>query len=159
MLTDQEFEALLADTTKQVASDIAWSNDHLHFGARQFRVVVLSESEWPLLVKGWWNPKSGRLSYSLIHDRRERIIGLDLGDGLIHHNPDCNRRRRRTSCACPRGTHKQHWTQAFGNRQAYSPADITGQWHEPRLVWQQFCAEVNIRHLGTLEAPKGEANA
>ena len=159
MLTDQEFEALLADPTKRIERDISWRNDRLHRGAREFRATVRSESGQSLLVKGWWSPVSSRLSYSLVYDRRERIVGLDLGEELIHHNPGCNRRRRRTACACPRGTHKQRWTQDFGDRQAYSPADITGQWDEPLLVWQQFCAEINLSHLGTLEPPKDEDRA
>ena len=37
--------------------------------------------------------------------------------------------------------------------QAYRPADITAQWDDPVAVWAQFCAEVTIRHDGTLHPP------
>ncbi|MDE2967364.1 MAG: hypothetical protein OXS30_07775 [Chloroflexota bacterium] len=154
MLIDQDLAAILSDNTKTISQNIFWDKDEDHSGAQEFRVGVWSEADWPLQVYGWFNDQIGQLSYSLLHLRDGRIVGLDLGDRLIHHNPDCNRRRRRTTCACPRGTHKQVHSEQHQMRVAYVPADISASWDDPVSVWRQFCEEVRIEHLGTLAAPE-----
>lgn len=49
--------------------------------------------------------------------------------------------------------HKHRWTEAFGDKDAYEPDDITASWETPSVVWQQFCAEVHILHTGELRTP------
>ena len=154
MLTDQEFEALLSDGDKLIFGDIAWQLDRSHSPAQRFRCKVDSEADWPLMIEGWWNPDSEKLTYTLIHRQARRIIGLDLGEDLIHHNPTCERKRgKRTACECPRGTHKHRWTEQFKAEFAYVPLDITAPWHEPIAVWREFCLEVGLTHMGILQEP------
>ena len=76
MLSDQDLVAILSDATKRLDQHISWSDDEDHSGAREFRADVRSEADWPLHVYGWWNADTGQLSYSLIHRRDGRIIGL-----------------------------------------------------------------------------------
>ena len=33
------------------------------------------------------------------------------------------------------------------------PEDITAEWWEPVVVWEQFCAEANLTHPGTMIGP------
>lgn len=95
-----------------------------------------------------------KLSYALIHRQARRIVGLDLGEDLIHHNPDCERKRGRSlACACPRGTHKHRWSDDTKAEFAYVPSDITTQWDDPVAVWQEFCLEIGVTHSGTLKEP------
>ncbi len=157
MLTQQEFESLLADDTKRITGDIVWTSDEFHSAAQGFRAGVQSEADWPLFVEGWWNPHSGKLTFTLVHRRARRIVGLDLGD-LLHHNPSCPRKRgRRVACDCPHGTHKHRWTEEFKAEWAYKPGDITATWDQPLEVWEQFCAETKIIHWGILHNPEWQA--
>lgn len=154
MLTDQEFDTLMSDDNKVIFGDIAWQLDKSHHPAQEFRVEVDSEAGWPLFIEGWWNPGSEKLSYTLIHRQARRIIGLDLGENLVHHNPDCERKRgKRLACECPRGTHKHRWSEQFKSESAYVPSDITATWDDPLAVWQEFCVEVRLTHLGSLREP------
>ena len=143
MSTQQEFEAILADETKRVAGDILWSDDEDHSPAQEFYVQVLSETGWPVSVKGWCNPLSRKLSYTLRHAATGRIVGLDLGN-VAHRNP--NRELLE-------GTHKHRWKDRSKDKEAHAPEDITAQWDEPVAAWRQFCAEVRILHQGTLQPP------
>ena len=154
MLTNQEFEAILADQTKRIEGDIRWLNDEDKSGAVEFRVDIWSEADWPLRVKGWLNPQSGKLSYSVLHRGQGRIIGLDMGEGLVHHNPGCRRRRDRQSCECPRGTHKQYWTAEDQMLRAFVPGDISEPWERPVEVWREFCGEVRLVHVGRMWIPE-----
>ncbi len=144
MITQQEFEAILDDGTKRIEGDLRWRNDEDHSPAQEFRVQVFSEPGWPLTVIGWWNPRSGKLSYTMRHDAAGRILGLDLGRRVAHRNPSSERLY---------GTHKHRWTDRFRDKQAYIPDDITAEWDQPVEVWQQFCSEVRITHLGTMDYP------
>ena len=143
MITQQEFEAILSDDTKRVKGDLRWGGDEDHSPAQEFRVRVLSEPGWPLTVIGWWNPRSRKLSYVLRHDAAGRILGLDLGP-VVHRNPSSQRLD---------GTHKHRWANEFRDKQAYVPSDITAEWSQPVVVWEQFCSEVRIAHDGTMVAP------
>jgi hypothetical protein len=87
MITQQEFDAILADATKRIDGDIDWHEDADHSPAREFRVEVHSDAGWPLVLVGRFNPYAGTLSYGLIHRGAGRIYGLDLG--ADHHNPTC----------------------------------------------------------------------
>ena len=94
------------------------------------------------------------MSYTLIHRQARRIIGLDLGAYLVHHNPDCERKRgKRLACECPRGTHKHLWSERSKSESAYVPSDITAAWDDPLGVWREFCVEVRLTHLGILRKP------
>ncbi len=143
MITQQEFEAILDDGTKRIEDDIRWRGNKEHPPAQEFRVKVLSDPGWPLTAIAWWNPRSGKLSYTLRHDTAGRILGLDLGN-VTHRNPTSDRLR---------GTHKHRWTDQFRDKQAYIPDDITAEWDQPIEVWDQFCSEVGITHLGTMDSP------
>lgn len=91
---------------------------------------------------GRYNRFAGTLTYALIHRTVGRIYALDLD--ADHHNPTCQRVGEK---------HKHRWSEAFRDKEAYVPADITAAWDEPITVWQQFCAEANIRHIGIMHPP------
>lgn len=142
MLTQQDFEAILGDESKRIEGDISWRDDPEHSPAREFRVELRSDAGWPVFVVGRFNPCAGTLTYALIHRGTGRIYGLDLG--ADHHNPGCEYVGRR---------HKHRWTEAFRDKEAYVPHDITEPWDQPVRVWRQFCAEARITHTGTLFEP------
>ena len=141
-ITQQEFESILADTTKEIREDLVWRDDEDHSPALEFRAAVVSEVGYPLFVVGRYNSMTGTLSYALIHRAAGRIYALDLG--ADHHNPDCNRVGEK---------HKHRWTEGLRDKQAYVPEDITESWDRPAQVWGQFCAEAGIRHTGRLDRP------
>ena len=140
-LSQQEFDAIPSDDTKRIVGDIEWRDDEDHSPAREFRAEVASEAGYPLFVNGRCNPKAGTLSYTLVHRGVGRIYGLDLG--AEHHNPDRSRIGEK---------HKHRWTEAWRDKQAYVPKDITAPWIEPSAVWSQFCAESRIVHDGRMGA-------
>ena len=142
MITQQEFETILADTTKRIEGNLAWRDDEDHSPAQQFRAAVLSDDRHPLDILGRWNPKAEKLSFVLLYRGLGRIYGLDIGVG--HRNPT---RERIES------PHKHAWTDEFKDKRAYVPPDITAPWDEPVQVWLQFCAEARILHAGTLYHP------
>lgn len=142
MITQQEFDTILSDTTKRVDGDIHWREDADHSPAREFRVELRSDPGWPIIVVGRFNPYAGTLSYVLVHRGAGRIYGLDLG--ADHHNPTCQRVGEK---------HKHRWTEAFRDKEAYVPEDITAPWSEPLRVWKEFCREANIKHHGQMHPP------
>ena len=141
-ITQQEFEGILADDTKEIAQDVVWRDDEDHSPGREFRAAVASEAGYPLFVIGRYNAVVGTLTYALIHRAAGRIYALDLGTD--HHNPDCNRVGEK---------HKHRWTEGFRDKQAYVPEDITESWDRPVEVWGQFCAEARVRHTGRMDPP------
>ena len=145
-LSQAEFERLLADPTKRIVGDIVRADDPHHPPARRFRVRVDSGEDWPITVRGWWNPYSKKLTYLLIHATAGRIVGLDLGYDE-HTNRDG---------AVLQGTHKHRWSEESRDANAYSPLDITGEWHQPLDVWRQFCAETRILHRGAIAEPEAK---
>lgn len=142
MITQKEYDAILADATKRIDGHIDWCEDADHSPAREFRVELQSDAGWPLVVVGRFNPYAGTLSYVLIHRGAGRIYGLDLG--ADHHNPTCQRVGER---------HKHRWNEAFRDKEAYVPADITAEWNKPLDVWEQFCREAKIEHRGQMRPP------
>ena len=142
-ITQQEFEGILADDTKEITHDLIWRDDEDHSPAREFRAAVASEAGYPLFVVGRYNSVIGTLTYALIHRAAGRIYALDLG--ADHHNPDCNRVGEK---------HKHRWTDGFRDKQAYVPEDITESWDRPVEVWGQFCTEARIRHRGRMYPPE-----
>ncbi len=137
-----EFEAILMDRTKQISSDVEWTDDEDHSPARVFRVEVDSEQAYPLILVGRYNPAAGKLSFNLIHRVAGRIYGLDLG--ADHRNPDGTRVGDK---------HKHRWRIGFRDKEAYVPTDISDSWDKPVEVWKQFCREARITHAGHTSPP------
>ena len=138
-LSQSECEAIIADDSKLIMEDIEWTSDANSQGQR-FRAEI--ESEQPLFVNGWYNPFSGKLSYTIIHRSVGRIYGLDLG--AEHRNPDRQLVGEK---------HKNYWREGYRDKWAYVPEDITEPYSHPNAVWEQFCTESNIRHLGSMSPP------
>jgi hypothetical protein len=141
-ITQNEFEALIADPTKTIDGDLRWAEDEDHSPAFQFRAEIRSESGYPLFVNGRINPLAGTLSFTLIHRATGRIYGLDLG--ADHHNPTCSHVGEK---------HKHRWTDRFADKDAYVPGDITAPADDPLAVWREFCVEAKITHQGILHRP------
>lgn len=141
-ITQAEFDVLIADSSKRIEGDIRWGEDEDHSPAVCFRAEVLSGSGYPLFIAGRYSKLAETLSFSLIHRGTGRIYGLDLG--ADHHNPTCEHVGEK---------HKHRWTDAYRDKMAYVPADITEPPEKVVEVWRQFCAEANIMHHGTLAAP------
>ena len=140
-LSQQEYDSIINDTTKAIVNDIVWEGGR-NSPMREFRVDIDSEDGHPIFVKGWYNPRSGKLSYSIIHRQVGRIYGLDLG--ADHQNPDGEFVGEK---------HKNYWVPGSRDKWAYVPDDITEPWNRPAAVWSEFCAEGNIQHLGRLRDP------
>lgn len=139
-ITQNEFEALIADDTKRVEGDLHWTEDEDHSPALQFRAPVESDAGYPLFVNGRCNPLAGTVSFTLIHRSTGRVYGLDLG--ADHHNPTCRNVGEK---------HKHRWTDQYADKQAYVPDDITAPADDVVEVWRQFCEEAKIKHLGSLD--------
>lgn len=142
-MTNGEFEALLADTTKRIVGDVDWKEDDDHSPSLEFRAEIASDPGWPLFVRGSYNPLASALSYTLIHRGSGRIYALDLGKN--HHNPACD---------FVGDVHKHHWTEEYRDKAAYAPTDITAPVSNPVEVWRQFCVEACIEHCGVLHVPR-----
>ncbi len=142
MLTEAVVNAIVADTTKVIESDIVWEPDENIRGAQQFRVRVGSVERRDLVLRGWFNHLAGKLSYTLFVPQFGRIYGLDLGANHKNKNGEWLI-----------GTHKVRWTPEDLDKRAYAPEDITAGWWEPGIVWDQFCTEANLRHTGTMIGP------
>jgi len=142
MLTQQEFEVILEDTSKVIHGDIEWIEDEDHSPSVEFIATIESESGWPLFVKGTYNTRIRALSFSVVYHRSARIYGLDLGKR--HRNPDGKEVGE---------THKHRWTEAFRDKSAYEPEDITATADEPLKVWAQFCLEFHLSHNGKMIRP------
>ncbi len=140
-LSQQEYDAIITDDTKRIVEDIVWEG-RPNSPMRGFRTDVDSDEGYPIFVKGWYNPSSGKLSYAIIHRSVGRIYGLDLG--ADHQNPDGESVGEK---------HKNYWTPNNRDKWAYVPPDITETWDRPVEVWRQFCAEANLRHAGIIQVP------
>ena len=141
-MKQQDFEALLADKTKQINEDITWEMDEDHSPAVEFRVNVMSQARYPLFVKGSYNSAAQTLTFALIHRYFGRIYALDMGKD--HHNPSCFNVGRK---------HKHRWDEKLRDKEAYVPDDITALVSDPISVWQQFCNEALLTHNGVMYAP------
>lgn len=141
-MKQQDFDALLADTTKQINGPIEWDEDNDHYPSVEFRIEVVSQPKYPIFVKGSYNQLAQTLTYALIHQRYGRVYALDLGKS--HHNPTCTTVGRK---------HKHRWTELFRDKEAYVPDDITALIHDPVGVWTQFCNEAFLTHNGVMYPP------
>ncbi len=140
-MKQQDFEIFLADPTKQINGFIVWEEDEDHSPTVEFRVDVISEAKYPVLVRGSYNPIAQTLTYALIHQAFGRIYALDLGKD--HHNPSCSNVGRK---------HKHRWGE-FRDKVAYVPDDITALISDPVGVWAQFCNEAFLIHNGVMRPP------
>ncbi|MEK7761797.1 MAG: hypothetical protein AAB433_09470 [Nitrospirota bacterium] len=144
-MTQSEFEALLQDTSKKIVGDIVWAEDEDRSPSVQFRGDLISDSGYPLLVKGSYNEAARTLTFVLIHRAIGCIYRLDMGKD--HHNPSCSR---------VGDVHKHRWTEQFWDKEAYAPKDITAPVTSPVEVWKQFCQEASIVHSGIMHAPPAQ---
>jgi len=143
VLTNPEFEALLADSSKRITGDISWEDDEDHSMCQEFKAQVSSGPGYSLFVKGTYNPVAGALSFTLVYSGHGRIYALDLGKD--HQNPGGVKVGEK---------HKHRWTEQYRDKHAYVPEDITALPSEVVLAWEQFCAEAKIAHDGKMAAPK-----
>jgi hypothetical protein len=140
VLSQTEFETLILDTDKSIEGDIIWTQEREPWLG--FRKKITSRADYPIFLKGSYNPFIPALSYVIIYEAIGRIYGLDLGKA--HRNPDGT---------CIGEKHKHRWNEALRDKQAYVPRDITALVTEPKQVWQQFCDEAKLSHNGNMEAP------
>jgi hypothetical protein len=141
-MKQQDFETLLADTTKCINGNITWEEDEDHSPTVEFRVEVISRARYPIFVKGSYNSLAQALTYALIHRSFGRIYALDMGKD--HHNPSCYNVGRK---------HKHRWNETLRDKEAYVPDDITALVNDPLGVWLQFCKEALLTHNGEMYLP------
>ena len=141
-LSQQDYDAIIDDDTKVIAENIVWEGNP-NSPTREFRVDVDSDRGYSIFVKGWYNSRSGKLSYAIIHRSVGRIYGLDLG--ADHSNPNGDSVGDR---------HKNYWVPGSRDKWAYVPEDITETWDRPLEVWRQFCMEAKLTHSGTMYLPE-----
>ncbi len=140
MLSQNEFETLIADPEKYIEGDIIWIKERSP--CSEFRVEITSPAGYPLFLKGSYNPIIPALSYHIIHRAAGRIYGLDLGKD--HRNPDGQHTGEK---------HKHRWNEPLRDKEAYVPQDITALATDPVNVWQQFCIEAKLIHNGSMASP------
>ncbi len=140
MLSQDEFEELIADPRKYIQTDITWTQERSPWLG--FRAEITSPAGYPLFLKGSYNPMVAKLTYAIIHHQAGRIYGLDLGQE--HRNPDGQSVGE---------IHKHRWNEPLRDKQAYVPPDITALVTEPEKVWEEFCQEAKITHNGTMASP------
>jgi len=142
VLSQDEFEQLIADPEKYIEGDIVWTQERSPWLG--FRVEITSPAGYPLFLKGSYSPIITALSYHIIHRIDGRIYGLDLGKD--HRNPDGQRIGEK---------HKHQWYAPLRDKQTYLPPDITAPASRPQKVWEQFCVEAGIIHNGKMAPPPG----
>ena len=131
-------EILLNDESKRINGDIVWGGDEDHSPAVQFSVDIESDDEFPLVAKGWHNPASQKLNYTIIVRPVGRIYALDLGQE--HRDSKGDR-------------HKHYWTELRQARNTYVPEDITATSNQVIDAWNQFCTEAKLQHAGSMIYP------
>jgi hypothetical protein len=140
-MTQNEFEALISDDSKRIEGSISWSDDEDHSPTVEFRVDVISDAGYPIFIRGSYNALASTLTYALIHHGVGRIYALDLGKD--HHNPDCHYTGE---------NHRHRWRESVRDKHA-EPIEIAALVIDPLSVWQQFCSEARIQHIGQLSPP------
>ncbi len=142
MITQQQFNDILFDETKEVTGNITWTHDTNHSPAQEFRAEVNSSLKYSLFIQGRYNPFAGKLSFAFILRGTGRIYGLDLGTD--HRNPDGEKVGEK---------HKNYWRNGARDKWAYVPSDITAPWSCPVEAWREFCAEAKLHHSGIMHPP------
>lgn len=151
MLSQEEFERIIVAQSKCIEGNIVWDKNRRNSSAFEFRIKILSNDCYPLILKGWYNHFAEKLSYAIIYTGFGgfRIYGLDLGED--HQNPDGTKVGRK---------HKHRWIDKYigekfiGDSKAYVPDDITALVNDPIGVWKQFCLESKIIHKGIMHQPQ-----
>lgn len=141
-MTQEDFDILIEDTSKTINGDIEWNTDEDHSPSVEFRAEITSDPGYPIYIRGSYNSLIDALTFAIIHKSVGRIYALDLGKD--HHNPSCHNVGEK---------HKHRWTEAFKDKDAYVPDDITAEASDPVTVWMQFCQEACITHNGNLKSP------
>ena len=144
-LSQEEFEAILADESKRIVGDLIWVAEPGKPGGFKFRAPVRHAGELDMFVAGFERLSTKRLSFALVYDER-RIAGLDLG-AVFHTNKD------RTRIV---GTHLHLWVEQNQETQAYAAPEVTARFDQTMPAWQQFCARLRIVHLGRFREPQRE---
>ena len=139
IFSESDALTLIADGTKVIERDIVWQPHPTILPAFQFTAEVNGGGTLSLVIAGWFNPAMEKLTFALIARGIGRVYGLDLG--RKHLNPDGEMVGE---------THKHRWTSEHRDRWGYVPVDITADWSDPVTAWQQFCAEANLSHAGTM---------
>ena len=142
-LSQAEFEAILADDSKRIVGDVLWVRVASRSLIFEVEAAVESDAGWPLRVSGWYRPDERKLTLTLRYGDL-RIVGLDFGRNLSHTNVGGGQ---------VRGNHLHLWSEEEATAPAYAADRITAEAHQPQLVWQQFCAELRIVHLGEMTLP------
>ena len=140
--TDVDSEENISDKSKEIRKVIVWKADTDYPVAKEFRTKIDSESGYSIVSHGRFNPLSGKLSYSIIHQGIGRIYIFDLG--ADHRNPNG---------AQVGDKHKLRWKQDSRDKEAYVPEDIKDSWDHPKGVWSQFCGEAKLRYSGRFSPP------
>ncbi len=141
-LTQPEFEAILDDESKKIAGDIEWDEDEDHSTSVEFRAEIQSDAGYPIFIRASYNRAIKTLTFAIISKADGRIYALDMGKD--HRNADTGQMVGEK--------HKHRWTEAYRDKVAYVPPDITAEANLPSVVWTQFCAESKIKHEGHLHA-------
>ena len=63
-LSQQEYHAIIDDTSKVINENIVWEGAP-NSPRREFRLDIESNEGYPIFIKGWYNPSSGKLSHSM----------------------------------------------------------------------------------------------
>ncbi len=141
-LTQTEFDAIISDASKKIVGDIEWVEDEDHSSSVEFRAEIESANGSPLFVRGSFNRAIGTLTYAIISKLDGRLYALDLGKD--HRNADTGE--------LVGEKHKHRWTEAYKDKIAYVPSDITEPATNPATIWHQFCNEAKLTHDGELRA-------
>lgn len=146
-INETDVASIIADTSKVIEGDIVWRRKGRRGRQHTFRADIRSDSGLELYIDGYINPRSRKLSYTLVlkdplPSQSRRIYGLDIG-----------REHENKGEGMVGATHKTRWRDHHRDKWAYAPPDITAPWSDPVLAWTQFCAEANLRHIGTMRAP------
>ena len=131
-MTQGEFDALIADSTKRIDGAIVWNQDKQGI-VFEFRVRVVSESGDQLFVKGSHNRKLGKTSYTLY--TTERIFGVDYD--RAHGNAG--------------NFHVHKWDSEKQKCLAESAEASTIIGRDPQQLWKWFCDLTSITHNGALQ--------
>lgn len=87
VFSQNEFETLLDDPSKNIGDDVQWTDDEDHSPTVEFRIEVHSTAGYPLFVRGSYNFLANAAAFALIHRGVGRIYCLCVGKD--HHNPTC----------------------------------------------------------------------
>lgn len=77
--SEQDMKTIIEDETKSIDHDLVWRDDEDHSPAKGFRAAIHSNAGYPLDIRGYYSPNTGKLSYALICRGVGRIYALDLG--------------------------------------------------------------------------------